>query len=113
MFLQTVDRSEVGKVARRKNVRWRKDEDELTFSLTALIILLHKYSCHLQEEVFLKIHPSTGAPEQRIELHYSPNDDQTFHSLAKAVQRDLHVFDRSALKSLDIEWIIDEDKAGL
>src|ERR1041385_3147846 len=111
MFLETVDRVEVGKISGRRNVQWVKDEDTLSHELNALIILLHKYSSHLQDEVFLRIHPTTA--DQKIELHFSPTGDQTFNSLMKAVQKDMRVFDHSPLKSLDIEWIIDEDKTGL
>src|SRR5258706_6312825 len=111
MLLEINDQVDVGRT-KRPAVLSAKD-DAISFSLAVLIVLLHKYSSRLHEQLLLKIQSAQSPVDQRIELRYAFSDDQTFNSLFSMVKKDLSVFDATSRDGLDIEWVTDAEEINL
>lgn len=103
---------EVGRRVRNLKNQWRENADASYFSLTVLIVLLHKYSSRLYSEIQINIQ-TVETPIRKKELRYSPEDDQTFYSIFQTIKRDLLPALDGHLGSLDVEWITDAEQLGL
>jgi hypothetical protein len=112
MYLESNDHVEVGKIDKQRMVS-PKDEDPASFSLTVLVLLLHKYSSYWYDDLFLKVRSTRKEPDQIVELHYSISDDQTFYSLYSIVKKDVSVLELSPLDGLDVEWVNDGAEIAL
>src|SRR5258707_3206513 len=62
-----------------------KTERKISFSIAVLILLLHKYSSRLYDQVFLKIKLCQHGQSQVKELKCAVSDDQTFYSLLENI----------------------------
>src|SRR5712675_832283 len=91
-----------------------KADRKVSFSIAVLILLLHKYSARLFDQVFLKIKWCQPGQSQVKELKCTVSDDQTFYSLLTNVRVELEsTFNHSAPEkniAVEINWITDDEE---
>src|SRR5258705_12945493 len=91
-----------------------KTERKVSFSIAVLILLLHKYSARLFDQVFLKIKWCRPGQSQVKELKCTVSDDQTFYSLLTNVEDELEsTFNNCASEkriTVEINWITDDEE---
>src|SRR5258706_761604 len=91
-----------------------KSERKISFSIAVLILLLHKYSSRLYDQLFLKIKFCQSGHWQEKELKYTVSDDQTFYSLLKDVGDELESTLSNCVRdkniTTEINWITDDEE---
>src|SRR5260370_12840532 len=103
MLLELNDFVDAGQIAERKKNRWLKEEDAGCFSLAVLVLLLHKYSSRLREDVFLKVQLARPIQDQKLELRYSIAEDQAFNSFFTSIKKDISMIYLFTTDTLHIE----------
>lgn len=113
MFLEDIS-VDSGQIRTRAQGRWLKNNDAAAFSLTTLIVLLHKFNSHACTEVVIKVQVADRANQGAVEMRYPFDDHQTFihlfHEVKKTLQQRLP---EELNDSLDVEWLVDRDKIAL
>src|SRR5882757_7295065 len=90
------------------------EDRNVSFSIAVLILLLHKYSSRLFDQVFLKIKWCQPGQSQVKELKCTVSDDQTFYSLLTNVESELastfnHCDPKKGITA-EINWITDDEE---
>jgi len=89
-------------------------EGRISYSIAALIVLLHKYSSRLVDQLFLKIKICQPGYSHGKELNYTVSEDDTFYSLLKRVEGELEsTFEKCVPGkniAVEIDWIANREE---
>ena len=91
-----------------------KTEGKINCSIAALILLLHKYSARLYDQLFLRVKFCQQGHSQEKDLKYTVSEDETFYSLLKRVEVELESTHKKCVPgkkiSVEIHWTADREQ---
>ena len=88
-------------------------EGRIRNSIAAVIVLLHKYSSRLVDQLFLKIKVCQPGYSHGKDLNYTLSGDETFYSLVKRIEGELEsTFEKCVPgkhRAVEIDWITNRE----